>query len=116
MSTQQPRRPIQYSIARAAAASQPAVFRAPELLTAEQSEQITKLIAGAKLRGVVIGALVGTASWDLRPVVLDRGRTVLLRMSDPELSNDSVRQSSLEGYLARLSDVRGIDGFSSSGF
>ena len=115
MSNQQTRRPIQLSIVRAPGAPQPAVFRAPELFTAEQSEQITRLIAGAKLRGVVIGALIGPASWDLRPVVLDRGRTVVLRFSDPELMNDSVRQSSLEGYLARLSDLRGIDGFASSG-
>jgi len=93
---------------------QPAVFRAPELFSSDQSELASRLVAGAKLRGVVIGALVGGASWDLRPVVLDRGRTVILRFSDPDLSNDSVRQSSLEGYLARLSDIRGIDGFASS--
>lgn len=115
MSNDQLRRPNQLPSARSIAAVAPAVFRSPELFSSEQAEKITQLIAGAKLRGVVIGALIGSESWDLRPVVLDRGRTVVLRFSDPELYTDSVKQSSLEGYLARLGDVRGIDGFSSSG-
>ena len=114
VSNQQSKRPAQLSLVRNAGASQPAVFRAPELFTTEQTEEITRLVTAAKLRGVMIGALVGSAAWDLRPVVLDRGRNVVLRFSDPELVNDSVRQSSLEGYLARLTDVRGIDGFAST--
>ncbi len=54
---------------------------APRDLSLEQNELLQNYLSGAELKGVVVGALPGFDSWDIRPLILVGGQLQLLRVT-----------------------------------
>src|SRR5258708_7480827 len=52
-----------------------------EALNAAQRETAQRYIKISSSRGVLVGALLGPGTWDVRPMLLEQGQLFLLRFS-----------------------------------
>lgn len=58
-------------------------LRSVESLNDAESLQLQHYITNSKISGTVVGALLGTEGWDVRPVVLRSGALSLFRFTNP---------------------------------
>ena len=57
----------------------------PEALTLAQRERAYAYIAASGVTGALVGAVIGQAEWDIRPLLFEQGVLSLLRFTDPAL-------------------------------
>ena len=77
----------------------------PEALSREQRRVAEDYQQRAALPGVLVGALVGHAAWNIKPLVLDHGVLKILRFSDPHLAWDEERFSECVELMQRVAEV-----------
>jgi hypothetical protein len=71
-------------VTRGRSASRPQVIT-PEALTEVQAARAQSYILASGASGVFVGALVGEAAWDIKPLLLEHGVLSVLRFSDPAM-------------------------------
>lgn len=85
-------------------------------LNAEQLAPLQRYIAAARAgQASCIGALVGFASWDVRPLLLENRELSILRFSDPTVADDQVRYRALRETASRLAPCSSRCGFLAGG-
>lgn len=85
-------------------------FEPGKIISVEQftpaiTEVVQNRMQGARLKGVITGALVGDSQWDLRPLVLLDGRVQLLRYLDqfhPVAVSSSASEQDILAELVEL--------------
>src|SRR4051794_4599012 len=97
MSADSPQRPGQ---ARGLVASNARVVNA-ENFSDGQKRAIGRYVELSKTAGVLVGAHAGLAVWDLRPLILDAGKLLMLRFSDPGMALDKGRFNWLKLALSK---------------
>ncbi|MBN8548724.1 MAG: hypothetical protein J0M12_05375, partial [Deltaproteobacteria bacterium] len=73
-----------------------------ESLTADQQLTAKRYIGLSQSEGIVIGALVRSVGWDVRPLLLQHGELSLLRFSDPAIGLQKSKLSFLRASCDRL--------------
>lgn len=73
-----------------------------ESLTPDQQLTAKRYIGLSQSAGIVVGALVKNASWDVRPLLLENGQLSLLRFSDPAIALNKSKLSFLRASCDRL--------------
>lgn len=76
-----------------------------EQFTPEMSAAVQRFIKGAELKGVITGALLGDAVWDVRPLILIDGQVQILRFLDPSLAFQSDNYSKHKAYLEKIKKI-----------
>lgn len=73
-----------------------------EALSADQQLTVKRYIGLSQSTGIVVGALVKNAPWDVRPLLLQNGELSLLRFSDPAVALHRSKLSYLRATCDRL--------------
>ncbi len=76
-----------------------------EQLQADQRRSVEEIVARLRLPGVVIGALVTNAAWDIRPLLLQDGVVSLVRLSDPKCALQSTILANLNRLHQKLAEL-----------
>ena len=92
-----PGKPRHLSVVKDAPGVTGARVLAPEALTPEQRRVADQILAVARGAGVFVGALVSATPWDVRPLLLERGITLMVRVTESGLD-----ESRREGYREAL--------------
>lgn len=80
----------------------PGTVLGPEALSASEIGRVRALLALSGLKGVLVGVQSGHAAWDLRPLLLEKGLTSIVRFSNPALEQDARAWNAAASFLARL--------------
>ncbi len=79
----------------------------PDSLTPNQKRSAEQLIAySCPPGGVLVGALLGEFSWDVRPLVLEKGIVSIVRSSSPDLNSAPEKYFNLKDIYLRLRPTR----------
>ncbi len=76
----------------------------PESLDVEKRSILDEYVSLSSSKGVVVGALIGEESWDVRPMILHSGNIFIVRVSDPQLVLHTEKYSSFLSFLGKCEE------------
>lgn len=87
------------------------LIRGVENLSLGEREVVDRYVKYSNSSGVLIGAFIGQSSWDLRPILLEKGSVSMVRLTNPVAVLHRERFQALSQLFAELERERDRHGF-----